>query len=201
MAVQTDNPFLALQQEPAPNPFLALDPPSAPASDVVSTGPTCGDPTCMRSHRPANSVAPGEHYSPDSSTRARQLAEDGKFGGQFGHLSAGRGRRSRRAAEIVAEYAVEAAPRIRKAFADGLDDEQPISIRQDTAKALLGFEHKEHELQLREREQDFQHASKGELVDTILRGLAALQRAGEITEGIVDATVVPDDTDDDEHYA
>lgn len=184
----SDNPFI---QE---NLVREQDQLDAEDGKLVVTGPTCGDPGCMRAHRPANSVAPGQHYTADASIRAKELADDGKFGGQFGHLSGGRSKRSKRAAEIVAEYAVEAAPKIRQAFADGLDPHtQSVGVRQASALALLRIEADERALQLKEQDQEFQHMTKGELVDTILRDLAALERAGAITEGIVDATVVDDD--------
>lgn len=197
----SENPFALAPDAPlADNPFINA--PDAPAA-LVSTGPTCGDPDCVRSHRPANSPYPGTHYSPDASTKARELIEDGKFGASFGHLSQGTNRKSKkRAAEIVAEFAVEASDKIKKAFADGLADDQSVAVRQSSALHVLSVEARERELQLKEQDQQFKHMGKDELLDSIMTGLAALSRQGELAEGVVDAEVVDsyDLSADDDDY-
>lgn len=183
----------------AQNPFLAQNPFMAPAPEPplpVPMAPTCGDPTCTRKHRPANSPRPGDHYSPDLSERMLQLQEDGKAGGQFGHLSAGRSKDRKRAAEVVADFAAERAQDIKKVWADGIDETQPISIRMAAAKEIVKIEDNEENRRFLERQQAFNELSKGELIDGILEDLQALTRAGEIADGIVDATVVEDDGSD-----
>ena len=172
------------------NPFMNL----APEQQLEPVAPTCGDPSCTRSHRPINSIAPGAHYSADLTERAAQLTEDGKFGPSFGHLSGGRGsKRSKRAAEVVSEFAVEAAPKIRKAFEDGLDDSNSIGVRQATALHLLGIEKDEHLLRLKEEQQEFNQMTKAELVQSIMQSLGALSKAGEIAGEIIEGTVVEED--------
>lgn len=174
------------------NPFMNLPPEETETSqEIVVTGPTCGDPTCTRAHRPEGSVAPGSHYSSDQSERAKEMIADGKMGGQFGHLSGGRGtKRSKRAAEIVAEYAVTASEKIKRAFEDGLDEGNSIGVRQATALHLLNIERGEHELQLKEQQQEFNQMSKADLIESIRADFQALVGASNETDEITDATVV-----------
>lgn len=188
MAADASNPFLSQD-----NPFMQ---PPTPAPLPVPAAPTCGDPTCTRKHRPVNSPHPGDHYSPDLSERMIQLQEDGKTGGQFGHLSSGRSKDRKRAAEVVAEFAAQRSADIKKVWEDGIDETQPISIRMAAAKEILKVEDNEENRRFLERQQAFTEMSKGELIDSILEDLGALSRAGELADGIVDATVVEDDDSD-----
>jgi hypothetical protein len=120
-----------------------------------------------------------------------ELHDDGRAGGEFGHLAVTKqNTRKRRAAEVVADFAIQRSDRIRRAFEDGLADTESVAVRQATALHVLGVERQERELQLKEKDQEFRHMSKGELVDQILNGIAALSKAGEVPSTVVDATVV-----------
>lgn len=186
----SDNPFMqtapASPASSASNPFIDAAKREAvePREAVVKTKDENG-----RSLRPD-----GSYYSSDPKIRIRELQEDGKVGGQFGHLSAGRNKKTKRAAEVVAEAAREHADKIRQVFLDGIDpDKSPISVRLQAAEKIIKIETEQDELALRERAQSFEEMNKGELAEAIVELFGELQQAGAISEEVLESMVVDAD--------
>lgn len=94
----------------------------------------------------------GSYYSRDSAERMRQLQEDGKVGPQFGKLG-GRPRKPR-AAELIAENARKHADEVWKALYSGLDEDNPVRVRQESAMNILRVEREEAHLQIEEDKLD-----------------------------------------------
>ena len=89
----------------------------------------------------------------------------------------------------MAEYAVTASEKTKRAFEDGLDEGNSIGVRQATALHLLNIERGEHELQP-EQQQEFNQMSKADLIESIRADFQALAGASNETDEITDATVV-----------
>lgn len=117
-----------------------------------------------------------------------ELHADGRAGAKNGLVGDRGGARRQRAAQIISEYAMEAAPKIKKAFEDGLADKESIGTRQATALHLLAIEREERKLELQEDRQDVDSMNKDQLISSIMSNLTALQQAGAIAEEIIDVT-------------
>lgn len=188
------NPFLEPPPDltavpPPPPPDPSINPFAEPGAAVEKITPACGNPNCERSHRPD-----GSHYSLDRKARYQELVEDDKFGPQFAHLAhMGKDRSAKRALEVVAESASQNADKIAKVYRDAIHEEQPISVRLKAAGDWIGVETEVEKLALKQRAQEFEELSRGELADEILSMLSGLQGAGMIAEealSIPDAEVV-----------
>lgn len=133
----------------------------------------------------------GSYYSLDKAERHAQLVEDGKIGPEFGVLSSrGKKERSRRAAQAVAEFAKDNADAIRAVFRDGIDDDQPQAIRNQTVKLLLDVEREEDRLSLQERQQAFDEMNKDQLTEEVLTMFNRLSEAGQLSGEIIESTAV-----------
>jgi hypothetical protein len=178
------NPFLV---PPVSNPFMTTD---QNVSAALAAQTPCGDASCRRSHRPGS----GEHYSSDPSIRAQQLMDEGKIGPHHAHLGGAKSKHKRRATEIVAEAAAEAAEEIKQVFIDGIDTNNPIGIRLQAAKDFLKVEGEDIEREMRERQAEFDQMNKEQLVGEISGMIERLNRAGAIAGEV--AQMIDGDSED-----
>lgn len=143
------------------------------------------------------------------STLAKQRHAEGKFGGsQYGKLGGRpRGSKKDRIAKRVAEAASEEAnaKAIIEVFKDAIHPNQPMSTRLKGAEAWarIAGEHTKQEMQ--EQGQEHQQRSREELLELVRQKLtsgpaAQIIRAQiEQEAGIVDAEVVEEEEDGDDH--
>jgi hypothetical protein len=135
---------------------------------------------------PSVDAAPATKYSSDPSERAKQLHQEGRFGGaQFGKMG-GRPRK-KRASEIVAEAAEKNASKIIKAFEDALDEDNKPEVRINAAKEWLKIEQTEASLQIKES-QAYDEMDVDELISVIAERYEKVMgsvpgTAEEITDG------------------
>lgn len=106
--------------------------------------------------------------------RARQLHQEGKFGGDQG----GRRPRNVRASELIAQKAQEHSDKVVKVFLDAIDPKQPITVRLQAATKWLEAENKEAALQLKEEREAFAKKSPDELLAGIVEMFDRLKGQG-----------------------
>lgn len=180
MADENQNPFIVAEKGSAPkrNPFIApISDPDPEASERI-VHQAVED---SRKRRPD-----GSFYSRDLRERMAELREDGKMGAGVAQLtSPARRKKAKRAAEIIAEAAADNADKIKRVFMDGIDPNQPMSIRLQAAKEVLKVETDEEQLNLQRDRQDFEQMSHIELREHIASALASLAQAGQIADEVV----------------
>lgn len=86
------------------------------------------------------------------SDAAKKKIAEGKLGGAENGAKGGRPRK-KRASQVVAEQAQENGAKIAKVFLDGMDDDNPHSIRMKAASEMIKIENNEAKLQIDEAEQ------------------------------------------------
>lgn len=141
------------------------------------------------------------NISDEERQRRSELAKRLHAKGQFGGRQPGAGRpRKKRAAEIVAEAAVDLADDMVASFRDGMSPKQPASVRIKAATELLKIEHSEAELKIKENQQ-LDGMSNEQLVALIAERFGRLADGGALPPGFDDfiegeAEELPDEDDE-----
>jgi hypothetical protein len=112
---------------------------------------------------------------------AKKLHEEGKFGGP--QKNAGRPKKDR-AQEVVAEKIRDSGNEIFNALKSALESDSP-SVKLKAALAMLDVENSEVEHQRKEAKEDFEDATKEELIQFIIPKLKEFVEAGLIPAGFV----------------
>ncbi len=122
------------------------------------------------------------------------MQEDGLVGPQFGKLGGGARKKSnRRATEVIAEMAQENAEHISRTLLELSGSDYSAGTRLAAIDRILKAEGEETKITREDEAREIESMQKADLVEYILSGVAALQKAGTIADDaitITDADVV-----------
>lgn len=163
------------------NPFIEAPTERNPFVTQAATPPPSTEVTAPRTFGKRR-----ERYSSDRSIRMREMQEDGLVGPQFGKLGGGARKKSnRRATEVIAEMAQENAEHISKTLLDLSGENYSAGTRLQAIDRILKAEESETKMTREDEQREIDQMQKSELVDFIIEGMAALQKAGSIADDAI----------------